>query len=379
MINICMVGYGNLGISFFKKFYKKNIYKNLKISFLILNSKILKKKRKIEKLLKQKIYIFKKYRKLLLSKSINIFVELTNNFETSKKIIFLALKKNKFVITANKNVISIFFKKIYKYINKQLFIEASVFGGVPIINNIIHHYKFSNIKEITGILNGTTNYILDNIFRKKKNFNISLKKAIKNGFSEKKPIFDLIGLDTFYKIYILLKIINNKIIIKKKNILGIYKTKDFFYNFIKKENHKIKLIGKIIFKKKFFSIDVFPCILKKKFILKKEYNIINIKTKNGNFLIKGKGAGGKCTSISLLNNIFNLNKSNFIKKCKKIEELDFYKKKIIIIIYKKKKFFYKLYKKSIKVIKKKKINNKRFFYLKKKMNVFCCNKFYIKL
>lgn len=380
MINICLIGYGVVGKNFFINFYKKNIYKNLKIIFLIINNNNISNKRKINKILnkKNKIYITKKYRKILFNKRINIFVELTNNYKFSKKITFTLLKKKKFLITANKNLVSLNFIKISKYLNKYIYVEPSVLGGIPIINNFIQHYSMCNIKEITGIFNGTTNFILDNIFRKKKCFIKSLNKSIKKGFSEKKPTFDLGGFDTFYKICILLKILNKNILIRKKNILGILNVKEYFYDFLKKKKYQIILLGRIFFKNFFFSLEVFPYISKKNNI-KREYNYITlIANKLGKQKILGKGAGGYATSISVLSNLFNLSriKTFFIKF---YEELDFYKSTIYIILYKKKKYYYKLInlkKINKKTIIMKKINNKRFFFIKKKINLYFSNKIY---
>ncbi|WP_458659048.1 hypothetical protein [Candidatus Vidania fulgoroideorum] len=384
MTKICLIGLGNVGYNFFKNFININKYNNLYIFSIVFNKNDINKKRKINKLLKNKcikIFIDVTYKKYLIKSQIKVIIELTSSLYHSRKIVFNSLKNKKIIITANKNLVALEYSILKKYINNFLFIESSIFGGVPIINNIVEHYKNLKINNILTILNGTTNYILDNIFRNKMSYKYSIRKAIKYGFSEKNPLFDLLGLDTFYKSYIILKLIYN-FKIYKKYINGLNNISEKTYYYLVKYNYNIKLIGNIKIINDFFSLEVFPYICDLN--IKKEYNIIKILTSDGNFEIKGKGAGGNITSYSVINNIFNFKKIKILGN-KKILELDIIKKKIILIINKKKRFFKKLKffidSFSIKLNRMKKniyfinylITNKRFFFLKSKLNIYCFN------
>ncbi|MGX7577316.1 hypothetical protein [Candidatus Vidania fulgoroideorum] len=366
MINFCLLGYGTVGKSFLINFFRLNKFDNLRVLYIIFKKNNIKKKRSIEQILKNNVFLFISYRNLLKYNNIKIFIDLSGKNKILKNILFLS---NKIIITANKNFISLNYKKIYKIINKRIFIEACVFGGCPIINNLIEHYKFIKIKKIYNIINGTTNFILDNIFRKNKKFNKSLQLCKKQGISEKHPVFDLSGLDTYYKTYIILNLLKTTVKLKTKYIIGILKINQYYFNCLKKKNKNLKLIGKIQFKKIFFSIEVFPYVFKNNFVVKGEYNFLKIFTNCGNYTNLAKGAGGNPTSISVLNNLFNICKKNNVMVYNKLEELDFTRSKLYIIIKKKKKYYKKFFFKT--VIDR--VSNKRFFFLKKKLNIYFYN------
>ncbi|MGX7576917.1 hypothetical protein ACT2CI_00520 [Candidatus Vidania fulgoroideorum] len=362
----CLIGFGTLGQSFLNAAFKKKI----NINFIIIKN--FKKKKNLEKKLKKykkKIYLYKKYRKIINYKKTKKIIELTNNYNLCKINCFTSIIKKKKIITANKNFIYKNFKKINKYINKIIFIEPSVFGGTPIINDLINHYKYFKIKEIKSIINGTTNFILNNVFSNKIKILNSLEKAIKKGYSEKSPLYDIKGIDTFQKIFILVSMIK-KIEIKNSYISGIQKINYKIIKNIIKKNKKIIILGYLKIKKIFFSIESY-CYIAKNFVLKKSYNLIKISTFSGKFIIKGKGAG-KITSYSCINNFYNNKKNN--NKKKTLIELDINKKKIIIFSIKKKLIcFIKNYckfKKKKKYIILDKQSNKRILFLKKNLKIY---------
>ncbi|MGX7589339.1 hypothetical protein [Candidatus Vidania fulgoroideorum] len=377
MNNICLIGYGAVGREFLKNFVSQSYFDNIKLSEIILRKNNVFYKRRINETINNKIYVKINFRGVFYKKNINIIIELVGNKTISKNILFLSLKKKKILITANKNIISLNYKCIYKYINKRIFIESSVFGGFPFLNNLYSFFKYFSFYKLQTIINGTTNYILYNIFKKNISFNKSLKKAIKNGFSERKPFFDLSGLDIFYKLYIILKSINNNFILKKIIISELLINK-FVTKYFLKRKILVKFIGTIKIKNNIFSFEVFPYVLKKKnsfYKLKKEYNIVKIYSKKtGNFLFKGRGAG-KNTCFSILNNLYNLRTRYLIVKKNRNYQFDFFKNKIIFFFIKKKKKIIIKKMNSLKVFfniehennileTKNKINNRRLFYLK---------------
>ena len=94
--------------------------------------------------------------------------------------------------------------------------EASVAGGIPIVSTLKKSFNGIKINKITGILNGTSNYILTNMLEEKNEFGISLKKEQSLGYAEEQSNNDLNGLDTLHKILILSTIAFNKQINLKK-------------------------------------------------------------------------------------------------------------------------------------------------------------------
>jgi len=137
---------------------------------------------------------------------IDIIVETIGGFEPAKSLIMQALNSGKHVVTANKEVIA---KAGYEILdlaqeNKVYFLfEASVASAIPIIGALSHSLTSYKLKEIIGILNGTTNYILTKMSEEGKDYEEVLKEAQENGYAESDPSKDIDGFDAFNKIFIL--------------------------------------------------------------------------------------------------------------------------------------------------------------------------------
>lgn len=137
---------------------------------------------------------------------IDIVVETIGGFEPAKSLIIQALKEGKHVVTANKEVIAKAGYEIIDLARKhkvQLLFEASVASSIPIIGAFTHSLTSYKVKEIIGILNGTTNYILTKMSEEGKDYEEALKEAQDKGYAEADPSKDIDGFDTFNKIFIL--------------------------------------------------------------------------------------------------------------------------------------------------------------------------------
>src|SRR5205085_4848251 len=86
--------------------------------------------------------------------------------------------------------------------NKPVLYEGSVCGSIPIIRNLEEYYDNDLISSIEGIFNGSTNYILTEIFDGRKTYHEALKKAQELGFAESNPDLDVKGFDAKYKLVI---------------------------------------------------------------------------------------------------------------------------------------------------------------------------------
>ena len=137
---------------------------------------------------------------------IDIIVETIGGFEPAKSFIIQALNSGKHVVTANKEVIA---KAGYEILdiaqkNKVYFLfEASVASAIPIIGALSHSLTSYKLKEIIGILNGTTNYILTKMSEEDKDYEEALKEAREKEYAEADPSKDIDGFDAFNKIFIL--------------------------------------------------------------------------------------------------------------------------------------------------------------------------------
>ena len=136
----------------------------------------------------------------------------------AKDICFQAIKNKKNLVTANKALIAhqgYNLARLAEENGVSIGFEASVAGGIPIISTLKKSFKGIKINKITGILNGTSNFILTNMYEKKNEFSKSLDEAKRLGYAEQNSNDDLNGLDTLHKILILSTIAFNKKLILK--------------------------------------------------------------------------------------------------------------------------------------------------------------------
>lgn len=142
---------------------------------------------------------------ILEDPDIDIVVELIGGYNPAKDYLVKAVKNGKHVVTANKAVISEHGLEIFKEAkehNVNVGFEGAVGGGIPIINPLLEQLSFGKIKSITGILNGTTNFILTRM-SEGIDYHSALAIAQEKGFAESDPSFDVRGLDAAQKISIL--------------------------------------------------------------------------------------------------------------------------------------------------------------------------------
>ena len=140
---------------------------------------------------------------------IDIYVEVMNDINTALNIITNLLCKNKNVVTANKKLIAENIKYFDHIINTKkckLCLEGSVCGGIPIIKSLLRDINSDKINSITGIMNGTTNYILTKMKKDKKKYEEVLIETQKLGYAESNPFVDISGQDVRSKLIILSKL-----------------------------------------------------------------------------------------------------------------------------------------------------------------------------
>ncbi len=143
---------------------------------------------------------------ILNDPDVNIVAEMMGGSHPAYDFSKAALIAGKSVVTSNKEVVANFGSEllsIAKAHNVAYLFEASVGGGIPIIRPMCNDLASNNITEISGILNGTTNYILTKMARDGVDFDTVLKEAQEKGYAERNPSADVDGLDAARKIVIL--------------------------------------------------------------------------------------------------------------------------------------------------------------------------------
>lgn len=137
---------------------------------------------------------------------VKIVVEVMGGTEPAYTFVKTCLSAGKSVVTSNKELVAAKGAELLKIAaqnNVNFLFEASVGGGIPILRPMAQCLAANEITEITGILNGTTNYILNKMINDNMDFETALALAQKNGFAEKNPAADIEGHDACRKICIL--------------------------------------------------------------------------------------------------------------------------------------------------------------------------------
>lgn len=140
---------------------------------------------------------------------IDIVVELLGGLEPSRSLILRAIANGKHIVTANKAVIARHGAEIYTAANQAgvyVLLEAAVGGGIPVIKPLKQSLGVNKIQTVTGIINGTTNYILTQMTEEGANFADVLTEAQQLGYAEADPTADVDGYDAADKIAILASI-----------------------------------------------------------------------------------------------------------------------------------------------------------------------------
>ena len=143
---------------------------------------------------------------------IDIVIELIGGTTVAHTVVTEALKAGKHVVTANKALMATYGVEITELAreqHKELAFEASVGGGIPIIDPLKHSLIANKITQVMGIVNGTTNYMLTRMDEAGLSYDEALKEAQANGFAEADPTADVDGFDAAAKISILASIAFN--------------------------------------------------------------------------------------------------------------------------------------------------------------------------
>ena len=250
---------------------------------------------------------------ILNDEEINVVVELISDSDAAYIIIKKAFNNKKHVISANKKLIAehhLELLQLQKENDISFLYEASVCGSVPIIRNLEEYFDNDLLNYVSGIVNGTTNYILTKMANENDSYQDALKAAQENGFAEADPTADVEGFDAAHKLTIITlhafgrKIESNDVI--RKGITSL-KTKDFEY--AKEKGFTIKLIAnsRIINENGELISTVLPTFVKLDktiALVNNEYNgvLIGSSLSDEQFLY-GKGAGRFPTSSAVLSDI----------------------------------------------------------------------------
>ncbi len=251
---------------------------------------------------------------LVKHENVDVVLELVGGADgIAYDLIKEAISQKKPIITANKALLATHGYEIAEIADKAnvpVFYEAAVAGGIPIVKTIREGLAGNGIKEIYGILNGTSNYILSEMTKTKRAFDDVLKDAQEKGYAEADPTFDIDGTDAAHKLAILSTIVFRT----KPNLHNIYtkgiseiKAKDI--DFAKTLGYEIKLIAKAFSSGDTLGQSVTPCLIPQSHPLSSINDVLNAVLFEGDFvkysLSVGYGAGEGPTASAVVADVID--------------------------------------------------------------------------
>ncbi len=243
----------------------------------------------------------------------DVVVELVGGTTVAKKFILEALNAGKSVVTANKALLAQFGDELFAAADRNgadLFYEASVAGGIPIIKSLREGLVSNRINRIYGIMNGTCNYILTRMEREKADFSPILADAQKLGYAEANPALDIDGFDTAHKTAILAALAYGEWFgMDKVLVEGIRNLELADLEYADELGYRIKLLGIIKSENGKVEMRVHPTLIPKNSMLGSISDVFNGVMVDGDTvgetLFYGRGAGRRATASAVVADIID--------------------------------------------------------------------------
>ena len=253
------------------------------------------------------------YDEIINDKEIELVVECMGGLHPAYEFIMQALKSKKSVVSANKAVIAKYldeFLQAAKENNVEFRFEASVGGGIPCLAGIQKIRRVENIDKFYGIFNGTSNFILDNMYRFENEFFTTLKTAQELGYAEVDPSADLDGYDVTNKIIISFALAYDGFI---KNDFPCFTMRNITKEdilYFKKQGFVAKYIGEATAKGNEYEASVMLNLFSINTLeanVLSNYNIVTVKSHTmGEIKFYGQGAGKLPTANAIIQDILDI-------------------------------------------------------------------------
>ena len=248
---------------------------------------------------------------ILNDDEVSVVVEVMGGTKPAYDFVKASLEKGKSVCTSNKALVAAHGSELLRIANENnvnFLFEASVGGGIPIIRPLNKSITCDNIEEITGILNGTTNYMLTKMVNEGLEYDDVLKDAQARGYAERDPSADVEGWDTCRKIAILASIATGReVSFEDISTEGITKISKRDMDYIKKLGMAVKLFATAKFEGEKVWARVAPAVVAPEHPLSfvsDVYNAILVKGDMlGDVMFYGAGAGKLPTASAVVSDI----------------------------------------------------------------------------
>ncbi|MCI9078096.1 MAG: homoserine dehydrogenase [Lachnospiraceae bacterium] len=309
MINISILGYGTIGSGVFQV-----LKENCQIIAERTGEEI-----KVKSILDLRDFpgdvaegiIVHDFKEIDNDSSIQIVVETMGGLHPAYEFVKASLEKGRSVCTSNKALVAAFGPELLKIAEEKkcnFLFEASVGGGIPIIRPLKSSIAPDVVEQISGILNGTTNYILTEMTENGTDFETVLKDAQAKGYAEKDPTADIEGHDACRKIAILTSLAyGHQVDFEDIYTEGITKITNRDINYAKKLGAKIKIFGSSKKQGEKVSAMVAPGLVTATHPLYSVDGVFNAILVRGNMagdiMFYGQGAGKLATASAVVSDI----------------------------------------------------------------------------
>jgi len=314
-VNVGVIGFGTIGSGVVEALIKKRGFLKVKTGIDLKLKKVCDKDTTSKRGISiSRGLLTKDVNSILEDPEIDIVVELIGGINPAKKIIKRALENGKDVVTANKALLCEEGKGLFDYALRQgrsIRFEASVGGGIPIVQALRESLISNDVQAIYGIVNGTSNYILRSMEVDRFEFKRALFNAKKKGFAERNATLDINGTDSAHKLALLTLLGFGKLV-SLRNIFveGISKIQPFDIEYAKDLGYSIKLLAIAKRFKDELELRVHPTLIIQDHPLARLRGVNNIIYVKGDLvgesLFYGKGAGRYPTTSAVISDIIDL-------------------------------------------------------------------------
>ncbi|AIL32793.1 homoserine dehydrogenase [Basilea psittacipulmonis] len=240
--------------------------------------------------------------------NVDVVVELIGGTTTAKDIVIKAIENGKHVVTANKALLAHYGNEIFALAAEKKVIvafEAAVAGGIPIIKTMREGLTGNRILWLAGIINGTTNFILSEMYKKGLAYEQVLSEAQRLGYAEADPTFDVEGIDAGHKLSILAAIAFG-IPVNFKHVYteGIREIQEKDISYARRLGYRIKLLGITKHREEGIEMRVHPTLVSQQQLLASVDGAMNAVVVDGDAvgqtLFYGQGAGSEPTASAVV-------------------------------------------------------------------------------
>lgn len=208
-IKVAILGFGTVGEGVYRTIQSHAAQLTAVLGEKVEVAAVLIKNTKKQRNISKDILLTTDYEEILSLPELHVVIEAIVGKEPTFTFLKKAIKRGCHIITANKEMFANHGKELLELAQKNkvsVGYEATVAGGIPIIQTLRQLLKINRVQQIEGILNGTSNFILTEMREKKQSFPESLELAQQNGYAEADPTNDVEGFDAFFKTMILSRI-----------------------------------------------------------------------------------------------------------------------------------------------------------------------------